>query len=782
MADPTKPLDRARPFRRINNEKFRPKKKPDGKGVACGCRTVKSLGDLDAKLDEFLKDTPLLGVVLKVKKFIDDALDPKVVAQTLFEALRKEVGDALAIVFTSLIMLAGGPLIVLAQPVKVLIDSILGPVEKVARALARVVAKPMMLRAIRVMPQWVSVTPGAANDVVGADQVIEVEGICTRSFGNPIDVPFVNWHRWFAWNVQIEPEKEYENAPSRVAEPANTRGMQGSERSIIRPGSFEIQWDAGALQGAGGRAAFDGGFEAKDAPKHDGPMIVEASSDTGQASPVFWPMPGMFVWAAGRHVYDCSRVDDDKSDNPGMCAMIQPARAMATARFQGFQFRENGTFFVPAVEFVFVASKRGGYIDHASMADSDYEFILDLPPVELDASPYPIGNTDRFPHNTIVLRPRLLRDLRFIQGIDGSQAEPKIEVIRPDDPTKAPSQVKITIPQGALAGDAYGFRLALGWHDPAREQARRVKLCRIALNSVRMRLTDRDSPTKKLRDLLHEEEAGLKDALFKELDKISIHIPILGDLGLVPDIHPFQLDVVGPFLKDKVLFVLDLVIDAIVGLLPTEGEEEWLLRVGVNGTWVAFFFEPGRKETHTFNAFEVEFPMALVPGDTISFSAHGTEFDPVGDIMHSAVSNRTLKFRDGGARVPWPSIVKPASDAQLDEFVFDYMRKTLFDTTEGIGKMSMGLDNHPLGLVDPDPRGNTGFSQQNNPMVIRDTFDDPLKIQRLARLARAIPPEMVLVEDTRDKPLVLFPEKPDYDLRCTIEMKDQIPKDGPPAG
>lgn len=40
---------------------------------------------------------------------------------------------------------------------------------------------------------------------------------------------------------------------------------------------------------------------------------------------------------------------------------------------------------------------------------------------------------------------------------------------------------------------------------------------------------------------------------------------------------------------------------------------------------------------------------------------------------------------------------------------------------------------------------------------------------------------MVLVEDTRDKPLVLFPEKPNYDLRCTIEMKDQIPKDGPPA-
>lgn len=154
--------------------------------------------------------------------------------------------------------------------------------------------------------------------------------------------------------------------------------------------------------------------------------------------------------------------------------MIQPARA--TARFQGFQFprerhllRAGGRVRVRRVEARRLHRPR---VD----GDSDYEFILDLPPVELDASPYPIGNTDRFPHNTIVLRPRLLRDLRFIQALEGGQAEPKIEVIRPDDPTKAPSQVKITIPQGALGRSIRLQARARLAPDPAREQARRVKL------------------------------------------------------------------------------------------------------------------------------------------------------------------------------------------------------------------------------------------------------------------------------------------------------------------
>src|SRR5262249_30941441 len=158
------------------------------------------------------------------------------------------------------------------------------------------------------------------------------------------------------------------------------------------------------------------------------------------------------------------RVTDPESADPGMCAMIHPARALATAHFQAFAFPENGTFAVPAVQFLFVASRRGGYMDHASMADSDYEFIIDLPPVNAATSPYPIGNTDDFPHNTIVVRPRLLRDLRFLKPIDSKEAEPRIEPIRPNDPSQAPSQVKLTIPKSVLDGaDAYGFRLVLGW-------------------------------------------------------------------------------------------------------------------------------------------------------------------------------------------------------------------------------------------------------------------------------------------------------------------------------
>src|SRR5262245_20911072 len=66
MADPTKPRDRDKPFKRINNDAFRPTKQPDGDGVACGCHTEKDLGteeEIDAKLDDFVAHTPLIELI-----------------------------------------------------------------------------------------------------------------------------------------------------------------------------------------------------------------------------------------------------------------------------------------------------------------------------------------------------------------------------------------------------------------------------------------------------------------------------------------------------------------------------------------------------------------------------------------------------------------------------------------------------------------------------------------------------------------------------------------------
>ena len=54
---PTKPLDRAKPFKRINNDKFLVKTSPDGFGVHCGCHTPADLGDIDKEFLDFSTGT-----------------------------------------------------------------------------------------------------------------------------------------------------------------------------------------------------------------------------------------------------------------------------------------------------------------------------------------------------------------------------------------------------------------------------------------------------------------------------------------------------------------------------------------------------------------------------------------------------------------------------------------------------------------------------------------------------------------------------------------------------
>src|SRR6185436_10720037 len=102
MADPVKPLDRTKPFKRINNEAFRPQTKPDGDGVRCGCRTFAQFGDPGKEFDEFIKDNvPIAGPILRAVDLIRKLLDPVELAKLLFEALRKELPDALAVAFTA---------------------------------------------------------------------------------------------------------------------------------------------------------------------------------------------------------------------------------------------------------------------------------------------------------------------------------------------------------------------------------------------------------------------------------------------------------------------------------------------------------------------------------------------------------------------------------------------------------------------------------------------------------------------------------------------------------
>lgn len=794
MADETKPLDRAKPFKRINNDDFKARIKdaPDGLGVACGCHTPEEFGDVVKEFEEFIrKKIAAIGVLSDLFNTIHDiikaAKNVLAVTSAILGAVKAALlalGISTGIIPALLAMVAVATSIAVAA--NALLNTIADTTEEVLKDFFVVFAKTHVLpRAIRAIPQWVPVKKGASNASTTADQVIEVEGVCTRSFGNPIDVPFVNWHIWFDWNIQVAPEPEYANAASPASDPPNQTGFNAGERPINKNSSFEIQFDAGSL--FADRSPYLNGFPATEMPLHDGPM------DDGIDC---WPMAGMFVWAAGRWVYDCTRVTGDK--DPKMCSMINPAKAVATARWQAFNFQENEAA-VPAIQFMFLASKRGGqdinnltstqldYIGYNAINDTDYEFILDLPPIDAPTAPFPIGHTfahkrsdlselPDFPHNTIVLRPRMLKDLRVLPLIGSAAINPIIEPIPGDDPTQPPKQVRIKIPLTSLGADAEtcGFILTLGWFDPNLEQAHKVKFCKIEVIGFSGRLQIRDSPFQKLRKIFKDEENGLKNEIKKRIAEIKIidfTIPIINEHIVL---HLGDIPLLGPLIDSILTEAMDAFIEGLIKIFPLE-KEEWLMRIGVNGHWVCVYLDgvgsdPIHLREEQFEKIreQLVFNVAVAENDPLSFAMHGSEFDPVGDMMHSSRQNRLLTIDN--QPIPWTTIADPATDKQTRrDLVFQYALRVMTDTTEGLNKLSLGFDNEPLGLIDPDP-ANQGGKIDNNPMLVKDTFETT-SVTRTANFARSVSDQCILAED---------PNKPDYRVQYNLEVKDQFPQQPPP--
>jgi hypothetical protein len=345
--------------------------------------------------------------------------------------------------------------------------------------------------------------------------------------------------------------------------------------------------------------------------------------------------------------------------------------------------------------------------------------------------------------------------------------------------------VKVTIPKAALSGtEAYGFSLAMGWHDPDRSQAAKVKICKIRINTLAMRLTDRDAPAEKLRQVFKDHQDELEKQVDKELVRqaakfridipapFNIHIDPLND---IPGLHDF--------IKAKVKDILTFFINTLVGLVPSESEEEWLFRMGVNGVWICRFFSPNKPDfkqdpnkphsqpsdnPHQFGAFDIQFREFVADGDPLFFASHGSEFDPVGDIMHSASDKRTLKLpfpSNTGSNVPWNKIVHPDTPEDRKQLVYEFVNKEMFDTTGGFTKLSLGFDNSPLGIIDPDP-ATAGTAVQNNPMKVTNAFKETTVV-RQANFARATDDMQILVEDT---------SKPDYKITYFIEVTDLISK------
>lgn len=757
MADPLikKPLDRDKPFKRINNQNFLVKNAPDGLGVPCGCHTPEEFGPVEKEFIKFLEDNlPVIGPLLsaletarKIAKTIADA------ATILKTALLTAPIIALLVAPLGLgaVLAVLGSVATIAGAIASIIGDVLDAIETALKAFFGTIGAKIFRRAVRVIPQWVPVKKGEANNRITASQVIEMEGTVTRSYGNPVEAPFFQWHRWFNWNVQVNPEPEYAKALSPANDPPDTTDFQATETPLNKNNSFEIQWDPGAMMTPEEAQAFEVGFKPGEIPAHDGPMLIDDWC---------WPTTGMFVWAAGRWVYDCSRVTTDA--NPKMCAMINPCKAIASARWKAVRFADQAhDFSVPAIQFLFFASKRGGYLDYEKINDEDYEFILDLPPAPIEErAPFPIAHTGKIPHNTIVLRPRLLRNVRQLFQSGVPRIEPIIEFIPPDDPKKPPTQVKVTVPLKSVDANARacGFVLSLGWFDPNLELAAKVKSCNLVISGFSGRLQVRDSGIKKIREVFAKEEARMREELLKKVDDIVIPLPI-----------PFLKLHVGdlPPVKALVHKMVNAGIDEFFAALgKTFSEtEEWLFRFGVNGVWKSVFIDGVKNSAVSFSP-QIQFENILLgEDDFLFFSAHGIEFDPVGDMMLAEHAKRIIT--DNKVEIPWPLIVTPDADPakakiKLRDMAFQYVLKVLSGTTKD--SLALGLDNSPLGIIDPDIT-KKGTAQDSNPLLMRGLGEQTFQIRRTAKFARAVGEQFILAEDSA---------KDDYTINYILQIRNQI--------
>ncbi len=750
-----KPYDRNRPFKRVNNDAFIPKDPPDGNGVACGCHTPEQFGKPDKEFMEFLKaKIPFFNEILgTVRQVLDTAGNIAAIIAAIEAAvipLLTALGVAIPALGAIIGVLAAAAAATAAA--RKIIDMIMKGIESALEAFfVEILGERVMNRAIRVIPQWVPVVKGASNSKIDASQIREVEGICTRSFANPIDVPFYNWHYWFAWNIEVAPEPTYTGVISAAGNPG------GLHRG------FQIQWDPGFY--CSDVEPYMRGFPDHQIPSNEGPVT---NND------IMWPMTGMYVWAAGRWVYDCSRVSGNP---PRMHSMIHPAKALATARWAAHSFEENDNIPVPAIEFMFVASKRGGddpggsqqvpYIGYESLNDTDYEFIIDLPEGPgKEVISFDIAHSGNVGANTIVVRPRLLMDVRQLPGIRGASIEPIVEMIAPEVEGEPPKQVRVKVPLTSLDNHATacGFNLCLGWADPAREEARKVRTCTVQLLDFSGSLQTRDSPAQKLRKIFKDNENKLMRIVREKIGNIEIlNVPIPGTKQRII-LHLKDIPGLGPLIDELISKALTALIDAIIGLMPA-GSEEWLLHVGVNGTWRSQFFpdmkgSPAPSEIDAMYQKFV-FHLSLAEGDKLFYSSHGAEFDPVGDIMHSSRRNRI--FEDGlDQPVSWSDIADPGIDKQKQRaLVFEYVAKIMTDTSGGVTNLALGFDNSPLGIIDPDLSDGT-TDPASNPRIVKNLGRD--NIVKTATFAYAEGDQMKLFEE---------PGKPDYRLTFQINVENK---------
>lgn len=480
------------------------------------------------------------------------------------------------------------------------------------------------------LPGWVPVMgpdpkdPTKAADDVDNPTQVEIEGILVRSFQTWTDAPAKQYHHWYDWNFLIDPEPGFaylRGDGNQVPKSEDADFVPLIDRNVM-----ELEWDCGALA------------QGKPGPMFDGLLSRPDGSADKDDEEWFWPMRGHFIWGTGRWIYDCghSNPADDKKKGL-MRTEIHPVKAIASARWEAVKFDENAHH-VPAIQFMFLAHKRTGYKEWKAINDVDYEFIVDLPELDLPTKiDWQIGHTPEFPFNTGVLRtPHLLKKVRFmdIPNLQKRGAlQPIVEPVKDDaaPPNTPPRQVKVTVPCKTISDpevDYFGFVLSLGWHDPDGERARTVKKVLVTLDELKVGVAE------------HKRH----------------------------------------------------------GIWSAQGGE-WQARIGVNGRWMqTTIFEDIKKnqvrpiEADSGKTF---FEFALAEKDELIINMHGLEFDQVGDFMRDhEIEKRNILVGDDQRIARWEEdIVVKSGNAEVLKATINGIG-TLLSSTKGI-------QNEPLGMIDP---------------------------------------------------------------------------------
>jgi hypothetical protein len=92
-----------------------------------------------------------------------------------------------------------------------------------------------------------------------------------------------------------------------------------------------------------------------------------------------------------------------------------------------------------------------------------------------------------------------------------------------------------------------------------------------------------------------------------------------------------------------------------------------------------------------------------------------------------------------------------------------YAIKLMTDSTSTA--MALGLENSPLGMIDPEEK-KSGGAESSNPIEVKTAEDGFKDGEQQAQFARAVEEQMILVEDTRK-------EKQDYWVFYSVDIKKQ---------